>query len=148
MHKLHNASLCPTFRWLPLILLFHCTSFVYCQDDVLTDPVVHEALRLTDSVETTLTTSVLKLRNGSRTMKMKGRTGALTVIRKTRIYRGGLTKEVVRIRSSYQRPIKERLKLVRWNGEVVYVRQTKTLNGVIQRAHHSFDQTGKRTYAH
>ncbi len=148
MHKPHITALGPTFRWLPLILFFHCTSFAYCQEDALTDPAVHEALRLTDSLETSLTTSVLKLRNGSRTMKMKGSSGALSMIRKTRIYRGGLAKEVVRVRSSYQRPIKERLKLVRWNGRVVYVRQTKTLNGVIQRFHRSFDLNGKRTYAH
>jgi hypothetical protein len=131
-----------------LALLFHCTSFAYSQDDALTDPIVQEALHLTDSVETTMTTSMLKLRNGSRTMKMKGRTGPLTLIRKTRIYRGGLAKEVVRVRSSYQRPIKKRLKLVKWNGHIIYVRQTKTLDGMVQRTHRSFDVNGKRTYPH
>lgn len=148
MHHPYITVPGPIVRWLPLIVLFQFTSFAHCQEDALTDPAVHEALRYTDSLETSLTTSVLKLRNGSRTMKMKGRAGALTVIRKTRIYRGGLSKEVVRIRSSYQRPIKERLKLVSWNGRVVYVRQTKTLNGAVQRVQHSFDVNGRRTYAH
>ncbi len=142
-----TTALRPTFRWLPLIILMHCTSFANCQDESLTDPAVQEALRLTDSVEISLSRSVLKLRNGSRTMKIKGRTGALTMIRKTRIYRGGLAKEVVRIRSSYQRPIKERMKLVRWNGRVAYVRITTTNNGVIQKTHRSFDLNGKRTFA-
>lgn len=115
-------------------------------DPALSDPTVQRAMQLLDSTRTVLKEKKIKVKKHGRVVKIKGTVGPIVLTHRMKVFRGGLVKEMVRIRSADQGPFSHRMRLVKWNGRVVFVRLTDRSARSFQVTQRAFDVEGMGLY--